>query len=66
MAEGRYDEVKGRAKQAVGDLTDDDELRRSGKADEAGGKIKQAVEHAKDKVEEGVDRLKDMLHDDDK
>jgi uncharacterized protein YjbJ (UPF0337 family) len=68
MAEGRYDELKGRAKQAAGDLADDDELRRSGKADEASGKVKQAVEHAKDKVEEGVDRakdrVKDMLHDD--
>jgi uncharacterized protein YjbJ (UPF0337 family) len=66
MAEGRYDELKGRAKQAAGDLIDDDELRRSGKADETGGKVKQAVETAKDKVEEGVDRVKDVFKDDDK
>ena len=66
MAEGRYDELKGRAKQAAGDLTDDDELRRSGKMDEAGGKVKQAVKHAKDKVDEGVDRVKDMFDDDNK
>jgi uncharacterized protein YjbJ (UPF0337 family) len=39
-------------------------LRRSGKADEVGGKVKQAAEHVKDKVEEGVDRAKDMLRDD--
>ena len=66
MAEGRYDELKGRAKQAAGDLTDDDELRRSGKMDEAGGKVKRAVKHAKDKVDEGVDRVKDMFDDDNK
>ena len=61
MAEGRYDELKGRAKQAAGDLTDDDDLRRAGKRDEAAGKVKQAVEHAKDKVHDGVDRVKEML-----
>jgi uncharacterized protein YjbJ (UPF0337 family) len=64
MAEGRYDELKGRAKQAVGDLTDDDELRRSGKRDEAGGKVKQATQRAKDKIDEGVDRVKETLDDD--
>ena len=31
---GNIDEAKGRAKQAVGDLTDDDDLRREGKVDE--------------------------------
>ena len=31
---GNLDEAKGRAKQAVGDLTDDDDLRREGKVDE--------------------------------
>jgi uncharacterized protein YjbJ (UPF0337 family) len=66
MTEGRSEELKGRAKQAAGDLTDNDELRRSGKEDEASGKVKQAVEHAKDKIEEGVDRVKDKLHGDDK
>jgi uncharacterized protein YjbJ (UPF0337 family) len=65
MAEGRSEELKGRAKEAVGDLTDDDELRRSGKADKAGGKVKQAVDHAKDKIDDGVDKVKDMLHGDD-
>jgi uncharacterized protein YjbJ (UPF0337 family) len=64
MDEGKFDEVKGRAKQAAGDLTDDDELKRSGKADEVGGKIKQTVEHAKDKIEEGVDSVKEKLQDD--
>jgi uncharacterized protein YjbJ (UPF0337 family) len=61
MTKGRYEEIKGRAKEAAGDLTDDDELRRSGQADKAGGKVKQAVDHARDKVDEGVDRVKDKL-----
>ena len=38
---GNFEETKGRAKQAVGDLTDNDDLRREGKLDETSGKAKQ-------------------------
>jgi uncharacterized protein YjbJ (UPF0337 family) len=65
MSNGKFDEAKGRVKQAAGELTNDDDLKRSGKADEAGGKVKRAVEHATDKIEEGVDRVKDKLQRDD-
>jgi uncharacterized protein YjbJ (UPF0337 family) len=61
MNDGRYDELKGRAKQAAGDVVDNDDLRRSGKRDQASGKTKKAVEHAKDKVEEGVDRARKAI-----
>ncbi len=44
------DKAKGRAKEAAGDLTGDDELQREGKADQASGKIKGAVDSAKDKL----------------
>jgi uncharacterized protein YjbJ (UPF0337 family) len=47
---GSTDEGKGRIKEAVGDLTDNDELKREGKADKAGGKIKDAVDKVKDKI----------------
>jgi uncharacterized protein YjbJ (UPF0337 family) len=53
--EGKMDEVKGKAKQAAGDLTDNSDLRREGKADEAAGKVKQKVEDAKDWVEDKID-----------
>ncbi|MGZ8733915.1 MAG: CsbD family protein, partial [Acidimicrobiia bacterium] len=42
--EGKMDELKGRAKEAAGDLTDNKDLKREGKADKAGGKVKQKVE----------------------
>ena len=57
------DETKGRVKEAVGDLTDDDDLKREGKMDRAGGAVKGAADDAKDKVEEGVDAAKDKLRD---
>ena len=37
----KAEQVKGHAKEAVGDLTDDDQLRAEGKADRASGKIKE-------------------------
>ena len=51
------DDMKGRAKEAAGDLTDDDDLKREGKADKVTGKVKDAVDSASDKV-------KDILHKD--
>jgi uncharacterized protein YjbJ (UPF0337 family) len=55
MAEGKFDEAKGRAKEAIGDATDDDDLKREGKADKASGKVKQ-------KVDDAVDKVKDVFH----
>jgi len=51
------DDMKGRAKEAAGDLTDNDNLKREGKADKATGKVKEAVDAVGDKV-------KDLLHKD--
>jgi uncharacterized protein YjbJ (UPF0337 family) len=47
---GEGDQAKGRVKQAVGDLTDDDDLKREGKLDEAGGKLKDGIDKVKDKI----------------
>ena len=54
----KFDEAKGRAKEAAGDLTDDDRLRREGKLDQAGASVKGAAERAKEKVDAGVDAAK--------
>lgn len=50
------DEAKGRIKEAVGDLKDDDELKREGKMDRAEGKAKEAVDDAAEKVKDTLDR----------
>jgi uncharacterized protein YjbJ (UPF0337 family) len=55
MAEGKFDEMKGRAKEAAGDLTDDDDLKKEGKIDRAGGAVKNKVDKATDKVKDAVD-----------
>jgi uncharacterized protein YjbJ (UPF0337 family) len=56
------DKVKGRAKQAAGDLTDNDDLQREGKTDQAAGKAKKFVDDAKDKAKDVIDDIKDKVH----
>jgi len=55
---GEQDQAKGRIKQAVGDLADDEEMKREGKADEAAGKAKDAVDQLKKKTDEAIDSVK--------
>ena len=50
------DEVKGRVKEAAGDLTGDKDLQREGKVAQASGKTKDAIDRAADKAKELVDR----------
>ena len=51
--------MTGRVKQAAGDLTDDDDLKREGKIDRGAanvkGKVKDAVDKVRDKVEDLTD-----------
>ncbi|MGH0030277.1 MAG: CsbD family protein [Myxococcota bacterium] len=59
MSEGGFiDKTKGRLKEAAGSLLDDDELKRSGRADQTAGK-------AKEKAEEVVDKARDAVSGDD-
>jgi uncharacterized protein YjbJ (UPF0337 family) len=56
------DQAKGKIKQAAGDLTDNDRLKREGVADEKAGKLKGTIENMKDKVDDAIDHLKDRFH----
>lgn len=48
------DEVKGRLKEAAGDLKDDKDLKREGKIDRATGKTKEKVDQAADTLKDTV------------
>ena len=54
--DGNLDDAKGRVKEAAGDLTDDDSLKREGKVDKASGEVKDKVGDAADKVKDTVTR----------
>jgi uncharacterized protein YjbJ (UPF0337 family) len=60
-AEGKMDKGKGRAKEAVGDLTGNKSLKKEGRADRVGGEVKEKAGRATDKVEDVVDRVKDKI-----
>ena len=55
------DDLKGRTKEAVGDLTDNRRLKNEGKADRAAGKAKDLVDDLKDKAEDAIDKVKDVF-----
>jgi uncharacterized protein YjbJ (UPF0337 family) len=50
----KKDEAKGRVKEAAGDVTGNDDLKREGKADRAEGKVHDAVDKAGDKVKDAL------------
>jgi uncharacterized protein YjbJ (UPF0337 family) len=48
--DNKTDDLKGRAKEAAGSITGDDEMKNEGRADQAESSVKQAGEKAKDAV----------------
>jgi uncharacterized protein YjbJ (UPF0337 family) len=54
MGSGTIDKAKGRAKEAVGALTDDRKLKSEGKLDQASGKVKDAVDRVTDKAKRAL------------
>ena len=57
----KSDQAKGRAKEAVGALTDDADLKREGRKDRIAGEAKEKLGHAKDKLEDVIDATKDKI-----
>jgi len=54
MSSGTTDKVKGRVKEAAGALTDDDDLKNEGEADQTVGKLKDTAGKVLDKAKELV------------
>ena len=55
---GKADELKGRVKEAVGALRDDDKQRLEGRNDQSSGKLKQAGEKLVDAIGDVKDAFK--------
>jgi uncharacterized protein YjbJ (UPF0337 family) len=58
---GKIDQAKGRAKQAVGDLTGNRKLKAEGQVDEAGGKVEEAVGQIQRKTGEAMKKISDAV-----
>jgi uncharacterized protein YjbJ (UPF0337 family) len=59
--QGKNDQLKGKIKQAAGDLTDDERLHDEGVADEAAGKVEEGFGRGRRKVGEALEDLGDNL-----
>ena len=57
--EGTWDEMKGKAKEAAGDVTDNESLEREGRGDQVKGKAEQAKGHLKDAADDVREGVKD-------
>ena len=55
------DQAKGKIKQAVGDLTDNRDLKREGQTDVKAGKAKEFAQDAKNKVDDTIDNVADKF-----
>lgn len=59
--EGKKEQLKGKVKQAAGDLTDDDRLHDEGVADEAAGDVQEGFGRARRKVGKAIEDLGDSI-----
>jgi len=55
------DDLKGKAKEATGVLTDDDDLEREGRRDQQAGEAKDKLRDAENWAEDKIDDLRDRV-----
>ena len=59
----KTDKIKGRIKEAVGALTENDNLKREGQRDQAVEEVKAAAESAAEQVQDTVERVAEQVKD---
>jgi len=59
--QGKIDQLKGRAKEAAGDLNNDEQLRDEGEVDEAKGSAQEAFGKGRRKVGEAIEDIGEKI-----
>jgi uncharacterized protein YjbJ (UPF0337 family) len=59
--DGKAKQVKGKVKQGIGDLTDDERLRDEGVADEAEGDVQDSVGKGRRKIGEAIEDIGEKI-----
>ncbi len=62
MSNENIEDLKGRAKEAAGDLTDDENLQAEGQNDQASASVKDKINNAAEHATGAVDAIKDKLN----
>ena len=60
-AQNKADDLKGRAKEAAGSVTGNDDLKAEGQSDQGIAAVREKVTEVADKVKDGVEAVKDKL-----
>jgi uncharacterized protein YjbJ (UPF0337 family) len=58
------DQAKGKIKEALGVLTDDEKLKNEGKADQVAGDVKEVVKNVAEKADDVIDDIKGAVQGD--
>ncbi len=61
QTKGAWNDTVGKVKEGVGDLTDDERLRREGEADQAQGKVQKGLGDLQDTLQDAGDRISDEI-----
>ncbi len=61
-ARNKAEDLKGRAKEAMGDVSGNEDLEREGRNDQRSASVRDKVDTARDKVDEAIDKVKDRLN----
>ena len=56
--QNKAEELGGKAKEAAGNLTNNDEMRNEGRGEQSKAEMKQGMDNARDKAEEGLGKLR--------
>ena len=59
--EGKWDQAKGKTKETIGNALNDDDLAAEGRADDAGGHVKEGFCKARRKVGEAIEDVGDAI-----
>jgi uncharacterized protein YjbJ (UPF0337 family) len=59
--EGKLDQAKGKAKETIGRVIDDDKLENEGRAENASGKVEESFGKARRKVGEAIEDVGDAV-----
>ena len=59
--DGKTDQLKGKVKQAAGDLTDDEQLHDEGVADEAAGNVQEGFGRGRRKLGDAIEDIGDKI-----
>lgn len=58
MNDPKTDDIKGRAKEALGAVTDDDDMKREGRSDQRSADVKEGIDKVGERAKDAIDKVR--------